>query len=120
MCGPACGEMLLKELGFDILQELIGKGLISPEGLAKMLSKLTGFNFKGGLVGKDAFKALNSFGSWIAMMKDIGHGSMAHWVVVDGIDDMGRVIIRDPWEGTKYFMKQSDFFKHWLEIAVFK
>jgi len=120
MCGSACGEMLLNELGFDVLQEQIGKELTSPDSLSRILSKLTGLNFKGGMVGTEAFEALNNSGSWIAMMKDIGYGGMPHWVVVDGIDDMGRVIIRDPWEGTKYLMEQSDFFKHWLEIAVFK
>lgn len=40
-------------------------------------------------------------------MKKIGH-----WVVVDGVDDMGRVIIRDPAEGTQYKMAIEEFFEY--------
>ncbi|WP_425562158.1 papain-like cysteine protease family protein [Litoribacillus peritrichatus] len=34
---------------------------------------------------------------------------MGHWVVVDGLDDAGRVMIRDPWQATKYKMDMTEF-----------
>jgi len=42
-----------------------------------------------------------------------------HMAIVDGIDEAGRVMIRDPWEGTSYKMEQEEFFKFWNQIAVF-
>ncbi|CAN5510202.1 hypothetical protein BH10CYA1_BH10CYA1_52730 [soil metagenome] len=42
----------------------------------------------------------------------------AHAVVVDGINAAGRVVIRDPGEGTIYQMKMPDFIEHWTGQAV--
>jgi filamentous hemagglutinin len=34
------------------------------------------------------------------MMWDSGN-KVGHWVVVDGVDDVGRVLIKDPFSGTQ-------------------
>lgn len=46
---------------------------------------------------------------------------MGHFVVVDGLDDAGRVLIRDPWGGgSTYTMDLSEFHRVWNGSAVFK
>ena len=42
--------------------------------------------------------------SWIAQMRE-PMSKIGHWIVVDGIDSAGRVLIRDPYHATKYLMK---------------
>lgn len=42
----------------------------------------------------------------------------AHAVVVDGVNAAGRVVIRDPGEGTIYQMKMNEFMDHWNGHAV--
>jgi hypothetical protein len=44
----------------------------------------------------------------------------AHAVVVDGIDKAGRVLVRDPGDGTMYKMAKKDFMDHWTGLAVAK
>lgn len=44
----------------------------------------------------------------------------AHAVVVDSVNAAGRVVIRDPGEGTIYQMKMQDFMDHWTGQAVAK
>jgi hypothetical protein len=46
--------------------------------------------------------------------------SEAHAVVVDGISNVGRFIIRDPGDGTMYQMTKKDFMDHWTYYAVAK
>ena len=66
---------------------------------------------------RGTFGALNKNGSFIASIKS--YGSNLHMVVVDGLDDAGRVIIRDPWgKGTRYLMDWDDFAKHWQSHNV--
>lgn len=40
-------------------------------------------------------------------------------VLVDGLDETGYVLIRDPWDGTKYKMTREDFLKYWNTQAVY-
>lgn len=42
----------------------------------------------------------------------------AHAVVVDGVNAAGRVVIRDPGDGTIYQMTMKDFMDHWTGQAV--
>ncbi len=51
-------------------------------------------------------------------MKEFGN-RVGHMVVVDGLDVTGLVLIRDPWEGTRYKMNIDEFLKVWNQIAVF-
>jgi ABC-type bacteriocin/lantibiotic exporter with double-glycine peptidase domain len=58
----------------------------------------------------------------VLISTDVGHivnqGNMHHMVVVDGLDDLGRVKIHDPWEGSSYSVELDDFLNHWTEKAV--
>jgi hypothetical protein len=54
--------------------------------------------------------------SWAAEFKELG--KTAHAVVVDGINDSGQVLVRDPWKGTKYEMAFDDFKEVWTGRCV--
>jgi filamentous hemagglutinin len=47
-----------------------------------------------------------------------GNGGVDHWVVVDGLDDLGRVMVRDPFQGSSYRMLQNEFHAFWNGIAI--
>jgi hypothetical protein len=64
---------------------------------------------------KQTVKALKFF----AKHKDKGN-KIGHWVVVDGIDETGIVLIRDPYEATKYKMNLKNFQKTWNGFAVWR
>jgi hypothetical protein len=118
-CGPTCGQMLLGDRGLRVFQSNLasqsGKVLSSPMGMELSMNAIQ-VGWRGGYVGPDAFRLLNRGGSWGAMMR--GGGSVDHWVVVDGLDDLGRVIIRDPFQGSSYRMLQSEFQSFWNGNAL--
>lgn len=70
-------------------------------------------------VSSSSFEALNHTGSWSAMMWDSGN-KVGHWVVVKGTDDVGNVIINDPFKGTRYTMTISEFKDTWNGHSVYK
>ena len=43
-----------------------------------------------------------------------------HWIIVDGVDNVGNIRSRDPWMGTRYSMRLDVFESFWLEFAVYK
>jgi ABC-type bacteriocin/lantibiotic exporter with double-glycine peptidase domain len=43
---------------------------------------------------------------------------IGRWVVVDGLDDAGRVMIRDPWQATRYKMDLPEFQNTWTGYSV--
>ncbi|RDT51759.1 hypothetical protein DXF93_24775 [Escherichia coli] len=71
-----------------------------------------------GPVYGDAY-SLNSTGSWNAMMWDSGN-KVGHWVVVKGTDDLGNVIINDPFKGTRYTMTIDEFKDTWNGYSDYK
>jgi len=43
------------------------------------------------------------------------------WVVVDGVSELGTVLIRDPWAGgSSYQMTAAEFMRVWSGIGVFR
>lgn len=66
-----------------------------------------------------SFGALNKTGSWSAFLFERGN-PVGHWVVVDGIDKAGLVMIRDPWKQTSYKMLTSEFNNVWTGFSVYK
>lgn len=66
-----------------------------------------------------SFYALNKTGSWNAMMWDSG-SSVGLWVVVNGVDDAGRVIVSDPFNGGQYKMDVDKFKEVWNGHAFYK
>jgi filamentous hemagglutinin len=70
-------------------------------------------------VSSSSFEGLNSTGSWSAMMWD-SVNKVGHWVVVKGTDDLGKVIINDPFKGTRYTMTIDEFKDTWNGYSVYK
>jgi ABC-type bacteriocin/lantibiotic exporter with double-glycine peptidase domain len=52
------------------------------------------------------------------MLWETGAG-IGHFVIVDGTDEDGFVLIRDPWQGTSYKMTKENFGQYWTTEAIF-
>ena len=117
-CGAACGEMLLRDRGVLTSQVDLGTELTSMNSLARKLNTVDS-GWVGNAVDVSSFNALNKTGSWSAMMWDSG-SNIGHWVVVDGVDDAGKVLIRDLFNGTQYKMGVEDFKGVWNGHSVYK
>jgi ABC-type bacteriocin/lantibiotic exporter with double-glycine peptidase domain len=129
-CVAACGEMLLKDRGINISQAVIEEliGLASaPEFLAGALNELnpdTSGQWKGaflnlpGATQFQVFETLNTTGSWAAVLWEKGVG-IGHMIIVDGLDEDEYVMIRDPWQGTRYRMIIDDFLQYWSQSGVY-
>jgi hypothetical protein len=131
-CLSACGEMLTNG---EVKQEALVERLLLywPEQFhqEKMsadfqwLAKELGPDWQGGFLKMADASAdkkldwlLNSQKTWSAELCE--GGSLAHAVIVDGIDVGGNLCIRDPFDATKYEMKRQEFLKYWTERAVFR
>jgi filamentous hemagglutinin len=117
-CGAACGVMLLKDRGVLASQVDLGTELTSMNSLAQKLNSVDS-GWVGNAVDSSSFNALNRTGSWSAMMWDSGN-KVGHWVVVNGVDDAGRVIVKDPFQGTQYKMEVDKFKEVWNGHSVYK
>jgi len=130
-CGPACGEMLLKDREInDVDRYIIAAETGVPVDvvyLALVLNTLATLKIGvwrgGGFVSNLAdistiLDRLIARGSWAAEMKEFGN-PIAHLVVVDGCDDAGRVLIRDPWNGTRYKMDREEFLTYWTTRGIY-
>ena len=126
-----CGEMLLKAKGItDITQSRIVResgAPVSPAYLASVLNHLSSSRlgeWRGGGLAiegadvEDLLSCLMDNGVWTAELREAG-ARLAHLVVVDGLDRNGRVLIRDPWQGTSYKMEQGEFCCYWTLRGVF-
>jgi filamentous hemagglutinin len=71
-----------------------------------------------GATTRQVFLSLGTTGSWIAELKEPLR-KMGHFVVVEGTDEQGQPLIRDPWDGTRYKMETEEFLKHWSQQGVF-
>ena len=118
-CGAACGEMLLRDRNIFVNQSKFGLSVKSDTQLARELTNLSNHEWAGSGVTINSFDALNRKGSWAAMMVDSTGSNARHWVVVRGVNDAGKVIIHDPWEGTRYLMTREEFFNSWSLYAVY-
>lgn len=105
------------------IAKIAGNGPTYEAQLASVMNEL---DLSGGRewigAGVDAtdlgtFHGLSSTGSWSAQLWEKGN-KIGHWVVVDGMDDVGRVIVRDPWHGTKYKMDLVEFQNTWTGFSV--
>lgn len=130
-CGAACGEILLREKGInDIDQARIVKDSgapASPAYLASVLNQLSpsdvgewrggGLEIEG--VGfSQLLDCLICTGVWVAELRELG-ARLAHLVVVDGLDEQERVLIRDPWRGKSYRMEREEFLNYWTLRGIF-
>lgn len=111
--------MLLSDRGIGVSQVTLGSELTSAQSLAGKLNAVDS-GWTGQAVTTSSFNALNKTGSWSAMMWEPG-ASTGHWVVVDGLNSAGDVVIRDPaGVGTTYTMTVDAFKETWNGFSVFK
>jgi hypothetical protein len=94
---------------------------------AQALAKALGPEWKGKPLAEEALNELLAKGkSWAAELREIQTATryrrleLAHTVVVDGLDEQGSIMIRDPADGTSYEMSRADFLKHWNGTAVYR
>lgn len=110
-CGAARGEMLSGISEADLIQ-----AAGAPTDAASLARAIGG---RGGYVGPGSLNALIDNGPFAAHLYE--GGPMGHFVVVDGLDQLGRIMIRDPWAGgSTYVMSPSEFLRVWNGEAVFK
>lgn len=122
-CSSACGEMLSNsELKQSELIDRI-KAPCSADDLAEAL----GPPWKGARISERSLDVLlNQKRSWAAELRELQPKNqykrlqLAHTVVVDGLDEMGNIMIRDPADGTRYEMTRADFINHWNLTAVYR
>lgn len=129
-CGVACAEMIFRKKGLDINQLQIREIAGSPtwaEQLAFAMNQLNstsdgkwqgGFFNIIGATDKQIFLSLCQTGSWIAELRE-PLAKIGHFVVVDGIDNEEKPLIRDPWDGTSYKMEIEEFLNHWTFQGIF-
>src|SRR5690606_7553171 len=111
-CGPACGEMLTGTPQKQIIEKTG-----TPTHAQKLGEAIGG---RGGYVGPEQLGKLLKQGPFAAVLYETG-SPLHHFVVVDGLDDAGRILVRDPWNGgSTYKMQQSEFLRVWNGQAVFK
>jgi RHS repeat-associated protein len=132
-CGAACGQTLLLEAGIDVSQSRLAiqagmnhgiKG-IGVRNLANGMNVVTGSKiWQGGSVeaSDEMLKALNKQGSWAALLNP--KAKLGHFVIVDGFDNAGNILIRDP-RGLGYSLSTNNFLELWSNAtgyggAVFK
>lgn len=145
-CGPACLVMVLAERGIKLTQEelirrvraTIPKGIkrtsVTIASLRGVLQRADPYgNWVGGedigahiLRGRTPTQVIQYLarkGSWIAQVH-------THFVVVDGIDSAGNVMIRDPWflparerglnSGSHYKVTLRTFLADWYAVGIYR
>ncbi|MEC4896178.1 MAG: papain-like cysteine protease family protein [Oscillatoria sp. PMC 1051.18] len=106
-CGPACAEIIFREMGIDVSQRqiisIMGQELSFDELLAMAMNQAgpPGSSWVGTGVSMESLDVLMNIGPWIAMINNPGN-SINHWVVVEGWDAAGNILIKDPWDSTIY------------------
>ncbi len=121
-CWAACIEMItngrLKQA--DLIAKY-GENAKTPERVQAILGPdwVAGVPEATGLTDEQLVDALSElFGPWIARMGS--SSKLGHYVIVDGVDDAGLVMIRDPAQGTSYRMAMADFLLEWFfKVAIY-
>lgn len=110
-CVHACAEMLSE--GRLLESELIAKHG-SPMSVNTLLKEL-GPGWDSDVVGTvEELAKIEEFsarGSWMAIVYDSTGLRGHHAIVIDGKSSSGNLMVRDPFEGTKYEMTFEEFLK---------
>jgi filamentous hemagglutinin len=123
-CVSAVGEMLsegrVKQA--ELIEKLGAPGDLVP---TQFLARHLGDDWIARAKDDADLDGLLKGGSWGAELRDLmgrryARLEPAHTVVVDGLDDAGNIMVRDPAHGTRYEMTQKNFLKHWTGIAVYR
>jgi filamentous hemagglutinin len=122
-CGAACAQTLLREADIHVSQSQLastagmnsGRKGIDVSNLADAMNQASSSQiWRGGYIDAsvDMINTLNNRGSWIALLSP--KSKIGHYVIVDGVDDIGNLAIRDP-RGLEYSLSQRDFLDWWTE-----
>jgi hypothetical protein len=93
--------------------------------LAEAMNRLAGYQgWLGAFIdvftnSRQTFTALLAYGPIATTLHTFGM-HMSQMVVVDGLDSMERVIIRDPSRGTRYLMLWDEFTRVWAGQTVWR
>ncbi len=120
-CVQACGDMV-SEGAIDQLTLIEQMGSPAP---TQFLARHLGPDREGKAVRPQALDKLLQRAPWVAELREpIGPRysrlELGHAVVLDGLDEAGNIMIRDPAHGTRYEMTRAEFMRVWTYIAVFK
>jgi len=132
-CGPACGEMLFRSRRVtSVSQQHIVKIQQSERSTDKSLADAMNTIWQemkledsgewrsawvNTLSSPDRlFRQLSRAGPFLTSVKSFGSDS--HMVVIDGFDSCNLVIVRDPYEGTRYLMQWEEFQRVWQGMSV--
>ncbi len=108
--------------------EMLSGGILRENEILNEIGELAFINRLANILGpnwtseKRTFKSLGEIsenGPWGATLIQ-RNGSLPHSVVIDGINQLGQLMVRDPWEGTRYEMLVTDFMDIWTRHAVYK
>lgn len=139
-CGIACAQMIWADRGIHFSQDEIAEvtpivpefGGVDPRDLSHAMSELDpSHSWRAVMIMEDAtaerdfyrFHQANGEEPWIAIMRAGG----VHAVIIDGVDDLGNVMIRDPWPvgkagqqtGERAIMDMNTFIqRYWLGIGI--
>lgn len=124
-CVSAIGEMILQERGFLVTQKqilaIIGESSTTIE-LASFLNKIDkpvdNERWHGIVVEAEDFHTILKKGIFGAVFHE--GKPLGHLVLVDGLDNKGRVRIKDPWDGTSYKMEEAEFLRVWSGELIFR
>ncbi len=120
--------MLFADRGLGISQEAISDGIsslpVDGRDLAKRLNELAPLRWMGGGLltlhepDWELILRLNRFhGTWAALLEPHGPRHVGHRVVVDGMTDVGVVLVRDP-AGAAYGIPFEEFVSLWRYTTV--
>lgn len=131
-CVAAVGEMLTNgTTKQEILWEAF-KAYHHPELLARMTYPTADLKWLANELGQEwrlagarpieaqnkLYSYLDSNQPWAAEFRD--QGKIAHLVVVDGLNDLGQIMIRDPAKATRYELAETDFLSLWNGRSLHK
>ena len=123
VCVAAVGEMLLQARGEQVSQTEIARIIGTPSNAERLAKYLNGLGLSasgwiGGCFDVQYLDAILATGTWGAVLRE---GSpLGHMVLVEGVDDKGRIRIKDPFDQTAYQMARSDFIRHLSEFVCEK
>lgn len=121
-CVSACGEMITNG---EFKQSELIEQLGTPCDTRDLASAL-GPPWQGEGLAEDQLDKLLFRGPWVAELRELRPKILyrrlepGHTVVVDGLDELGNLMIRDPADGTRYEMTRENFLRHWSGYSVWK
>ncbi|PLZ00439.1 adhesin [Burkholderia sp. WAC0059] len=136
-CGQTCAAAMAQSMGYtnvteQTLNQALGTGVTNEAQLAQAVQAVTGEPMVGGAVNFDpstltssqmqgVINNLTGDGSQpiMTLLNAPGQSltSVGHWVMVDGLDAAGNVVIKDP-AGLQYTMTPSNFASSWKSGAL--